>query len=317
VNVLPSRPLPRRLVELAARLAETEDLFADWQLARRAPITQVYPDDEADIVTAAGQAVVPFAGDFSGGILALVLSGGEVEQAPVVSFDSEGGITVLGESFDDFLGLLASEEPDAVEDCWIASPQLQAWIREAGVEPHPSVTSRLNELGEFTRRFWVEWTASLRAATTRLRPHEVLDHALVLGERIGDVVLGMSRDALDERWGTPEIPSWAQSEDGVNAFYPRLPLAVRLDRSQRRVTGVTLYKGRHRALTRDGTDPMFMRATDAMTWLASLGLDASRSRSAIMVAALGLRFSLCRARGARAGEPWVESIELSQRAVPG
>jgi hypothetical protein len=33
----------------------------------------------------------------------------DIEHAAVVDFDSEGGITVLGESFDDFLALLASE----------------------------------------------------------------------------------------------------------------------------------------------------------------------------------------------------------------
>jgi hypothetical protein len=301
---------PRRLVAMAAYLAETEDVFGDWQLERRGPLRKLHPDDEADLVNAAAENLVPFAGDFAGGLLVLDVSSGDVERAPVVSFDSEGGITVLGESFDDFLALLASDKPDAMEDSWTASPPLLGWIREQGVMPHASATNRLLELGEVTRRFWIAWTAELRAASVRLRPEEAVEHVLVLGERIGDVFLGMNRDVLDAKWGTPEIPAWGGSELGAIALYPQCPVVVAL--AQERVSRVTLYQGRHRAQTADGADPMFMRATDAMAWLESLGLAATRERAAIMVPSLGVRLSLCNPAGAGTGEAWVEAIEMAR-----
>ena len=304
--------LPRRLVALAARLAATEDVFADWQLGRRASVTKVHPEGEAELVERAGRALLPFAGDFSGGVLVLDVSRGDVESAPVVAFDSEGGIAVLGESFDDFLALLASDEPDSMQDSWAAGPELAAWIHASGVAGHHSATARLVELGEMTRRFWIGWTDALRAASATLRPAAVVEHALVLGERLGEVVLGSRRDVLDAKWGAPEIPSWGVSGDHVIASYPGRPLVVELDPARERVRGVTLYKGLHRARTADGVSPLFMPASAVMEWLASLALSAVRERSAIRVPSLGVTFSLSSRLGAEAGEPWVEAIAMRE-----
>jgi hypothetical protein len=287
-------------------------VFAEWQLSRAASITTFAPHEDTELVAQAAQTLLPFAGDFCGGVLALDLRGGDVERAPVVSFDSEGGITVLGESFDDFLALIASDVPDEVEDSWTVSPALRAWIRASGVAPHASVADRLLELEEPTRRFWLDWTSALRSASARQRPQEVCDHVLILGERIGEVVLGMNRTALDAAWGTPNLPSWGQSTDGALAMYAGLPFTIQLDLHQQQVTGVTLYGGRHRATTPDGVHPMFMRAEDAMSWLSSLGVAPRRSPTAIFVPELGARFKLDAPTGARARQPWVVSIELTK-----
>ena len=304
--------LPRRLEALSAHLATTaEDVFADWQLARRAPLTKLFPDGEADLVAVAGAHLVPFAGDFSGGVLALDTLATDVENAHVVAFDSEGGITVLGESFDDFLALLASEIPDAREDAWVAGEDLESWIRSVGIVPHRSASTRLLELGEITRRFWLRWTGSLRESACRLRPGENSDLELVLGERIGDVSLGMRREALDAKFGAPSVPSWGKSEHDAIAIYPGLPTVVRLDAAEETVIGVTLYKGRHRAVTADAFDPMFARLPDAEAWLASLGVAFARERSSLVVPGLRTTFSLESARGAGAGDPWIESIALT------
>ena len=306
-------PLPRRLHALAQHLARTQDLFADWQLERKGPSTPLFPNEDADLVRMAGRTLVPIAGDGSGGVLVLDMSGGDAETAPVVSFDSEGGIVVLGRSFDDFLALLASDDPAVRDAQWQAEPPLKAWIRETGTVLHSSLTSHLATLDELTRRFWIHWTESLRFACAHLRPREVVEHTLVLGERMGEVVLGMSVDALSEKWGKPNIPSWAISDRGVHAFYAGAPFVVRLDQAQQCVTGVTLYKGRHRVTTPEGTAPMFMRASDAMKWLSSLGLSASCTRSEIAVPAVGLRLTLTSPVYRGGVEPWVEAVEMVER----
>lgn len=280
---------------------------------RKGPITPLFPDDEADLVRMAGRMLVPIAGDCSGGVLVLDMSGGDAETAPVISFDSEGGIVVLGRSFDDFLALLASDDPAVRDAQWQAEPPLKAWIRETGTVLHASLTSHLATLDELTRRFWIHWTESLRFACTHLRPREVVEHPLVLGERMGEVVLGMSVEALNAKWGKPNIPSWAISDRGVTALYAGAPFAVRLDQAQQRVTGVTLYKGRHRATTPEGTTPMFMRASDAMKWLSSLGLSVSSTRSEIAVPAVGLRLTLTSPVHRGGGEGWVEAVEMVER----
>ncbi len=303
-------PLPKRLHALAQRLAQTEDLFADWQLVRKGPITPLFPDEEADLVRMAGRSLVPIAGDWSGGVLVLDMSAGDVETAPVISFSSEGGIVVLGQTFDDFLALLASDDPAVRGAQWQAEPPLKAWIRETGTVLHASLTSHLDTLDELTRRFWISWTESLRFASSYLRPNEVVEHTLVLGERMGEVVLGMSADALNAKWGKPRIPAWAHSDDGVRAFYAGKPFAVRLDPAQQRVTGVILYKGLHRATTSDGTAPMFMRASEAMKWLASLGLSVSRRRLEISVPAVGVKLTLTSPVYRGGGDPWVEAVEM-------
>jgi hypothetical protein len=121
-----SAALPRRLRALVARSERAGvDTFGDWRLSRRAPLTILHPADEAAIVEEAGARFLPFAGSFSGGVLCLDVEGPDIERVPVVEFDSEGGITVLGESCDDFLALLASAEPDDKEDAWTASASLR------------------------------------------------------------------------------------------------------------------------------------------------------------------------------------------------
>jgi hypothetical protein len=140
----------------------------------------------------------------------------------------------------------------------------------------------------------------------------VVDHRLVLGERIGDVVLGMPREVLDERWGMPDIPGWGRRADGVTALYPLAPFVVDLDPDERRVTGVTLYSGRHRAVTGDGLDPMLLRATNAEQWLREGGFTLARTTSEIRATTAKLRLGLGTCRGGDGAEPWVQSISLSE-----
>jgi hypothetical protein len=305
--------LPRRLRALVARIESSKrDEFGDWQLARRDPLTKFYPAEEIAIVAEAAQRFAPFAGSFAGGVLALDLCAADIEHAPVVDFDSEGGITVLGDSFDDFLALLTSDEPDDREDAWIADNELRTWTVDSGIRPYRSAHARLTELAERTRVAWVQWTASLREASRRVRPAEVVEHLLVPGERLGDVALGMPREALDARWGKAEIPTWARRDNGVTAFYPGAPFSVDLDCGEERVTGVTLHAGRHHAVTSEGVVPMLMLAVDAMEWLAASGLGPVRGAADIHSAGAKLRLGIGTCRGGRDAEPWVQSITLSE-----
>ena len=81
--------LPTRLLGLQSTLAAThQDVFGDWQLARAAPLTRLYPDEEAELVAVAASGYRPFAGSFSGGVLALDLDAPTIERAAVVEFDS-------------------------------------------------------------------------------------------------------------------------------------------------------------------------------------------------------------------------------------
>jgi hypothetical protein len=313
VNALPSSALPRRLRALVAHVESSKrDEFGDWQLARRDPLTKFYPAEETEIVAEAARRFGPFAGSFSGGVLALDLVAEDIDHAAIVDFDSEGGITVLGESFDDFLALLASDEPDAVEGPWIADDALRAWIVDTGIEPHRSARARLTELAEKTHATWVQWTAALRDASRRVRPGEVVDHRLVLGESLGDVALGMPREVLDARWGKADIPAWGRRAEGVTALYPSAPFTVDLDPGERRVTGVTLFAGRHRAVTSDGVDPMLLRAAEAVRWLTERGIASTATASEIRATTAKLRLGLGTCRGGRDAEPWVQSISLSE-----
>jgi hypothetical protein len=88
-----------------------------------------------------------------------------------------------------------------------------------------------------------DWQLARRDPLTKFYPEEET------------VALGMPREALDARWGKPKIPAWARKADRVTAIYPRAPFTVDLDRDERRVTGVTLYAGRHCAVTSDGEHP--------------------------------------------------------------
>ncbi|MCE9578240.1 MAG: SMI1/KNR4 family protein [Deltaproteobacteria bacterium] len=306
--------LPANLRALQKHLAATQDVFGDWQLARKAPLTRLYPDEEADLVAVAAAGFLPFAGSFSGGVLALDLDAPTIERAAVVEFDSEGGITVLGESFDDFLALLVSDDPDDAEH-QMAEGEVREWILATGVTPHRSADARISELAPATRDTWIRWTTALHDASQRLRPQEIVDHRLVLGEGIGGIALGMPRAELDARWGAPTLPAWGRANSRVVALYPRAPFAIELDRATSTTAQITLFAGKHRARTADGVAPMFMLASEAMAWLDACGVAASRDRAAITAPSAMLRLSLDRAGSATTTEPWVSAIAIGLPAA--
>ncbi len=174
--------LSARFQAFAAHLEDVQsDEFGDWQLARREPLTKLYPDD-VDIVSAAAVGFASFAGSFGGGVLAFDMAAENADDAAVIEFDSEGGITVLRESFDDFLPLLASDVPDTQADSWVAGDELCAWIVASDVRPHPSASARLTSLAARTHATWSRLTRSLREPSGRLRPREPADHRLAFGQ---------------------------------------------------------------------------------------------------------------------------------------
>lgn len=304
--------LPNRLVALKQWLLERDPIgaFGDWELARTHvhPVADYYPPEERSIVAEAALSLLPIAGDGSGGTLLLDASGGAVESAPVVSFGSEGQIDVLATSFDDFLALLGAEHER--DDIGPLEPELAAWVRGSGIVPHASAAARIADLADATRRFRIGWMTRLRESARRQRPGEVGDRLLILGKSVGEFALGMSRAKLDETWGPPTIPRWARSEKGVTVFYANAPVVVHLDPSETRVTGLTLYAGRHRALTSEGIDPMFMPLAEAKEWLASLGLTGHVEGGHLVVPAARARFSLDGVGVPRALQ-WIRSIEMT------
>ncbi|MFI5302568.1 MAG: SMI1/KNR4 family protein [Polyangiales bacterium] len=141
--------LPLRLRGLAESSAySSHRLFADWQFERAAPIAKLYPPDLEELVDALGERLVIIAGDVGGGVLALDLARAEsIEHAQVVEFDSEGGITVVGTSFDDFLALVSSDAEDVASQAWAAEGAVREWIVASGIRPHAADGGRLAELG--------------------------------------------------------------------------------------------------------------------------------------------------------------------------
>ncbi len=304
--------LPKRLRALDAYLSQfPRSEFADWEFERVKPLAMLFPAGEADIIEAVRHRFMIFAGDFAGGLLALELGRtDDVERAPVVAFDSEGGVHVLGTTFDDFLALIAADQPDAYEDSWAAGEELRRWILDAGVALHSSAGARLGELGPVTREFRSRFSTALREASRRVRPDEPVDHVLIFGERIGEISLGQARAEVDGRWGTPDVPEWGRRDDRVLALYPDQPFAIEFDALRQCVTSVTLYAGRHRAITRDGTDPMFMTTAEAAAWLEAGGFSVEQGARELRAPEANLRLTMAVSRGGRDVQPWVEAIAL-------
>lgn len=277
--------LPKHLRALTDHLANTEDRFGDWQLARKGSLTPFYPPEEELLVAEAEKNFLPFAGSFSGGVLVLDLANDDIEQAAVIEFDSEGGITVLGTSFSDFLSTLASEDGNPEEDGRTVEPAMRAWILSQGLMPHPSFAGRLAELGESTRQANIRWNELLRHASRRLRPDEIIDYSIMLGESFGGVALDDIRARkspflLKPRSGEPEA--------------------------------VILYAGRHEARTTDGVNFMFMPASEAMSWLISHRYEPIQDRGHILAPKAKLRLRVSPAGAGRNAAPWVQSIEMTK-----
>jgi hypothetical protein len=158
--------LPRRLQLFHEYLGE-RGVFLDFAFARVGSVYSLLANF-GQTFEATGWQLQDFAGDFSGGGLALDRTGSgrkNIEQAPVVHFDSEGGIDVLGESADDFLALIASRDQSALALCYgEADAEMVNWIKESGIEPHASSGQRLAELAPFTRKFRQEFWAAIRDA---------------------------------------------------------------------------------------------------------------------------------------------------------
>lgn len=304
--------LPRRLHALDAHLAQfVSGEFADWEFERAGPLASLFPPEDADLLNAVQADYLVFAGDFAGGLLALDLAGShDVEHAAVIVFDSEGAINLVGTTFDDFLALIAADRPDAEEDSWVADDALRRWIADAGVARHRTASDRLAELAPLTRAFRARFWARLREACRLVRPTEALDYALVLGKGIGGITLGMSKADLDARWGQPGVPPWGRRDGRFLAVYPGQPLTVDFDAGTDRVERVNLFAGRHRAVAGDGTDPMFMSASEVTTWLGAGGFAVERSLREIRAPAAKLCLSMGMSRGGQDIEPWVEGVAI-------
>jgi hypothetical protein len=310
--------LPRRLHALREHLeARGDDMFGDWEFGRAGSLTVLYPDNEKEIVAALEGGLLVFAGDGAGGLLALDLEGSDVERAPVVHFTSEGEIYLLGESFDDFMALIASNDPVVEYNGWCVEPDVSEWIQSHGIVPHESVVEPLTVLAEKTRRFCIRWTGLMRDASRRLRPSEAIEHRLVPGESIAGARLGMPRLELDAVWGTPELPEWGRRDDSVTAIYAGAPFVVTLDSSERVIRSVHFYAGRHRLATGEGVEPMFMSADEVMRWLSGRGLDAVSRDGEIVSVAAKLRFSFARPYGRTGLEAGVDAVELVEPTARG
>jgi hypothetical protein len=293
----------------------------DFAFARVSSVYSLFFDQYGQAIQPIDSQVHGFAGDFSGGVLALDCTGPgrtNIEQAPVVHFTSEGGIDVLGESADDFLALIASRDQEVLKIHYgEANAEMVNWIKETGIEPHASSGQRLAELGPATRSFRQQFWSAMRSANQKLHPDAKCDHTLILGKQLGDVALGMRRAELDKRWGEPKIPRWGRDEGRTTLFYAATPLVIQVEDQSELVAGTTLYAGMHRAIAEDGTDLMFMPEEQVLDWLKAQGVDAEIGDDEIIAPAAKLRFRLKGSPSMRmpAGKykalKWVESVELT------
>lgn len=307
VHLVPANaPLPARLRALAS--SGFSGWIREWRLDFGLDLTGLFPGTERDLVQLASRHFLAFARSSEGDVLALDLRSGEPERGPVVRFDSEGGFAVLGDCFDDFLAILASDVPDAREG-WEVDDSLRQWIVASGLVAHPSVTARLAELGAHSVRFWREWADELRSASRLLRPSEELDYELGMGVGLGPVSLGQARVELDSMWGAPSIPAWGRAAGRFVALYRGIPFGVELDATTHRVVAVSLYGGRHRALAEDGFDLMFATRGDVLDWLARRGYSANVGSREICVAEAKLALGIKAPPGD--AEPGVVRITIS------
>ena len=257
--------LPRRLNLLKQHLSAT-DMFLDFEFGRAGPLDKLFPDEHEPLLQALDARFRVFAGDGAGGLLVLDLAGcDDLEDARVVHFSSEGGIAVLGESADDFLALVASKDQQWLEFHYgEADEKLKEWIKETGINPHPSAGGRILQLAPITREYRQEFWAAMREASRKLQPELKVEHKLVLGKQLGDVSLGMSRETLDERYGEPRIPSWGRGEQRTTANYPGTPFVIAFDNDTERVVEITMFAGLHRVIDKDGVELMFLQQEKAI-----------------------------------------------------
>ncbi len=315
-TVLPQsdHELPRRLRLLNEHLGATGDfLFLDFEFSRAGPLDTLFPEELAPLIHTFDSRFRVFAGDGSGGLLALDVAGhSDLEDAAVVYFSSEGFIGVLGESADDFLALVASTDQEELSYRFTrAKEELQNWIKETGVDPYASAGKRMIQLAPITRDFREAFWTAMREASQKLRPDVNLDQKLIFGKQFGDVRLGMPQEILDERWGKPEIPDWGRDEGRVTAFYPEAPFVIELNEASRRVESITLYAGIHRAVADDGTDLMFMPQQHVLAWLKAKGVAAELRQDEILAPAAKLRLGLGGSAGRLKALEWVETVELT------
>jgi hypothetical protein len=85
---------------------------------------------------------------------------------------------------------------------------------------------------------------------------------------------------------------------------------VTLDAPEGVVRSVRFSAGRHRLVTEDGVEPMFMRGDEVVRWLASRGIGGARRRGEIVAPAAKLRLSFAWAYGGAALDGGVDAVEL-------
>lgn len=309
---LPESPwLPRRLRLLKEHLS-TSDRFLDFEFGRAGSLESLFGDEHLQPIRDIGGRFRVFAGDGTGGLLALDGANcNSIEEAAIVHFSSEGGICVLGESADDFLALIAATNKDWLDFHYAeADEELRQWIAQSGIKPHRSAGERMAELGDANRDFLVDFWSAMRQAARRRQPKRVLDHTLIFGQQLGEARLGMPREQLDQRWGEPNVPQWGRDTDHYLAIYSGASAAIEFDNQTERVTRITLYPGIHQAVGKDGVSLTFLPQAQALAWLQSHGIAAELLADEIRAPTARLRLFLQNADHHPQTPKWVTSVEL-------
>jgi hypothetical protein len=287
-------PRPARLDQLLAFLfAETSGDFADFQIhgLEDDPLVRLNPGD-AEIMRPLSSMFGFFAQDGGGGGLALWLRSQNPSRCPVILFDSEGQRSVLGESLDDFLCLLAGRWVGDKYSELHADREFQAWVRKAGLTPHERPEARLEPLNRLTLEFQRWLAEEQRRIQSRVFPDLPLVIDIEPGQRVDVVRIGAPEAEVSSRLGTPRFASWEKaSNPKMTAVYAGKPYTVVFDRSSRLAREVRIHADRVIARLPGDFEPLFATENDAVQWLRDRDPAARREGKTLSSSALGLSMS--------------------------
>jgi hypothetical protein len=314
-----STPRPHRLDQLLGFLSKkTSADFAGFHVydLLSAPLIELNPGRE-EIVRPFSPVFGFFAGDGSGGQLAIWLRSSNAAECPVILFDSEGRRDVLGENLDDFLCLLAGQwESDQYEELQ-GDEEFRDWVREIGLRPHARCEERFEPLNLATLAFHRWFAGEQRGVESRLFPERSLDIDIDPGRRVDVVSIGESESDVSGRLGTPHYASWEKPSDPqLTARYDRVPYTVVFERSSSQVEEIRIFADVAVVRLPGDFEPLYATRAAVFRWLADRDANAIEDRGTIISSVLGLSMQLGKGYG-YSDLPltrWVTAIKVRKRS---
>lgn len=292
---------PKNLAALEAR----KERFADFETGVLDDFLPAWNGDHAEALSRFPSTALFFFGrDGSGGHLAIARPHGEpIDEAPVVLFGSEGGLEILGASFDDFLRLVASRFEDQFLEHLGGDKDYRRWLKEElGLSPYERPEAHLAELATqvpaIAKWFW---------SIVREIERDTSVVEVVPGVSVGPIALGCELETLVPVLGEPLKPRF----HATAALFPGTPYFVELSGST--VEKVTLFSG-PTVLRIEGFEALWATEAELTAFLAKHAPSARATRTEIVAPELWATFTITRAFGKLHG--WVGAVSFTRRDPP-